>query len=119
MRCSAGSCVEVTWHDGWVLVRDTKDPDREPIAYRPATWTSTVLAPIMLHRIPMVVDNICDDYEWTGHTVDGAEHRLLFTDEEWRAFEDGVRAGRFTPERLNRKCGDPHDCTCNHGCDIP
>lgn len=27
-RCDAGHCVEIAHHDGQVLVRDSKDPDR-------------------------------------------------------------------------------------------
>jgi len=99
--CYSTNCVEVVHAAGWILVRDSKHPDREPISFRPDTWMSTVLAPILLHRVPATVD-ITDGYEWRGHTIGGEEQVLHFTGEEWDAFTDGARQGEFHPERVLR-----------------
>ena len=36
--CSDSMCVEVAHTDGGVLVRDSKHPDREPLAFDRAEW---------------------------------------------------------------------------------
>jgi hypothetical protein len=100
--CSTGGCVQVGQGDGWVLVRDSKNPDRPALSYRPQTWSATVLAPVMLGRIPGAVHDVPDGYEWRGHTVEGDEHALTFTLDEWEAFEKGIRRGEFNPEALSR-----------------
>lgn len=99
--CSTGGCVQVGQGDGWVLVRDSKNPDRPALSYRPGTWMDTVLAPIMRYRIPAVVDP-SGGYVWRGHTLEGEEQAHVFTEEEWDAFCEGVRNGEFTPEALSR-----------------
>ena|SRR5688572_15378826 len=101
-RCYSTNCVEVVASEGWILVRDSKNPDREPISYRPDTWMSTVLAPVLLHRIPAALD-ITDGYVWHGHTVEGEEQWLHFTGQEWDAFTEGVRAAEFHPEALGAR----------------
>lgn len=38
----------------------------------------------------------------------------------WSTLEETVEvARRFFDPSKDRKCGDPYDCTCTHGCDIP
>ncbi len=100
-RCATGGCVDVTAENGWILVRDTKNPEREPLAYRPSAWMSTVLAPVMLRRTPPDVD-VTDSYVWRGHTVEGVPQAHVFTGPEWEEFGEGVRAGEFNPEALSR-----------------
>jgi hypothetical protein len=36
--CNNAACVEVAFFEGSVLVRDTKDPQREPLAYTSDEW---------------------------------------------------------------------------------
>lgn len=98
--CSSGSCIEVEHGAGFVLVRDTKDRTKEPIAVAVSSWESTILAPIMLGRLPSPVVQVAGGVEWTGHTTAGHEHFHSFTDEEWTAFELGVRDRQFELERL-------------------
>ena len=39
--CGSGACVEVAFNDeGAVFVRDSKDPDREPLRFSPAEWAA-------------------------------------------------------------------------------
>lgn len=102
VACTAGSCVEVGYDDGRILVRGSKSPDAEPISFMPQTWVSTVLAPIMLGRVPNTVEDTEAGYIWHGHTVDGFVRRLTFTAEDWEEFTQGVKAGQFNPERLSR-----------------
>lgn len=113
--CANGACVEVGWrtssysggngcvevgHElGRVLVRDSKSPG-EPISFMPQTWMSTVLAPVMLGRLPAFVEPAGDGYVWSGYSVDGEFLRLHFNAEEWSAFGEGVKAGEFNVEAL-------------------
>jgi hypothetical protein len=101
--CASNACVEARAEGGWILVRDSKQPDREPLAIRPDTWRDIILAPIDRHRVPNPVDPCDGGYEWWGHTVEGITHCLTFTYKEWTAFGDGVRAGEFNPEALTRR----------------
>jgi hypothetical protein len=107
--CSAGTCVEVTWisfcangacvqvaiEEGRVLVRDSKRPDAEPMSLQRSEWMNTVLSPLMAGRLPSMVTEVSDGFEWLGHTVDGDGQRFLFTREEWEAFDKGVVDGEF------------------------
>lgn len=90
-------CVEVGHDDGRVLVRDSKNPDAEPISFQRTEWMSTVLAPVMLGRVPHTVEHCEAGYTWHGHTVEGHRQALTFTAEEWEAFCAGVRNGEFNP----------------------
>ncbi|MFC4068898.1 DUF397 domain-containing protein [Actinoplanes subglobosus] len=40
--CNNGACVEVAFFEGSVFVRDTKDPQREPIAYSSDEWRAFI-----------------------------------------------------------------------------
>ena len=97
--CANGACVEVRLEDGRVLVRDSKNPG-EPISFMPQTWMSTVLAPVMLDRLPAFVEPSGGGYVWSGYSVDGEFLRLRFDAGEWEAFTRGVKAGEFNVEAL-------------------
>lgn len=43
-KCESGSCVEVAFHRGEVLVRDTKHPDGPVLAFSAHEWTAFVQA---------------------------------------------------------------------------
>jgi hypothetical protein len=91
-------CVEVGHDDGRVLVRDSKNPDAEPVSFQRSEWMNTVLAPVMLDRLPSFIHEPPEGgYEWRGHTVGHAEQWLTFTAKEWEAFCAGVKAGEFNP----------------------
>lgn len=96
------NCVEVAQDEGKILVRDSKNPDSDPVSFMPQTWMSTVLAPVMLDRLPNMIEETAGGYAWQGYTVDGFFQRLLFTAEEWQAFCAGVKDGQFNVEALAR-----------------
>jgi len=98
--CSSGGCVSIEPGQDFILVRDTKDRALEPIAVARRSWASTVLAPIMLDRLPSTVFEVTGGVEWRGHTPEGDEQFHYFTGEEWSAFVKGVKAGEFNPEVL-------------------
>ena len=37
-RCSGGTCVEAAFEDGQVIVRDSKNPDQQPLAFTFDEW---------------------------------------------------------------------------------
>ena len=41
-RCANGECVEVASRDGLILVRDSKDPAGEVLAYSNDEWTAFI-----------------------------------------------------------------------------
>lgn len=92
---SFNSCVETTVEARSILVRDSKNPDLQPLSFQRSEWMNTVLAPVMLGRLPSFVRAVPDGFEWHGHTVDGDSQVLRFTAEEWEAFTEGVKAGEF------------------------
>ncbi len=100
-RCSNGGCVEVDLGNGRVLVRGSNSPDLEPLSFQSSEWMNTVLAPVMVGRLPSFVVERDGGHVWSGHTVDGHPQVLRFTVEEWVAFAEGVRAGEFTPGVLS------------------
>ncbi|MBR7671628.1 DUF397 domain-containing protein [Streptomyces daliensis] len=42
---SGNQCVEVAWTGRAVLVRDSKEPDRAPLSFAPASWQRFLAAP--------------------------------------------------------------------------
>lgn len=36
--CASGECVEVTQRDGMILMRDSKEPDGNPLRYTAEEW---------------------------------------------------------------------------------
>ncbi len=96
-RCSSNGCVEVAQEGGRALVRDSKNLGLEPLSFQRSEWMNTVLAPVMLGRLPSFVVVHDEWHVWSGHTVDGDPQVLRFTPEEWDAFGEGVKAGEFHP----------------------
>jgi hypothetical protein len=41
-RCGSGACVEVAKVDDEYLVRDSKNPESEPLTFTPAEWSAFV-----------------------------------------------------------------------------
>ncbi|GAA3956238.1 DUF397 domain-containing protein [Actinoplanes auranticolor] len=41
-HCSNGTCVEVAKHDGQYLVRDSKNPNADPLTFTTDEWSAFV-----------------------------------------------------------------------------
>jgi len=92
--CASSSCVEVGCDANLVHVRDSKDPDGPVITYTADEWREHVVDEIKGGGwLP----------EYTYRTGDGEvvvrrnpiDRGLTFTEDEWDAFVEGVRAGEF------------------------
>lgn len=79
--CDSSTCVEVAHPGDVVLVRDSKNPDGQVLAFPAAVWEA-----------------LCEDVR-AGHVIDwaGVFHPLEFDAEEIAAFVRGVMSGGFVP----------------------
>ncbi|MEO3809618.1 DUF397 domain-containing protein [Sphaerisporangium sp. B11E5] len=41
-RCNTGNCVEVAATDGWIAVRDSKDPSNPALLYTESEWQAFI-----------------------------------------------------------------------------
>jgi hypothetical protein len=73
----SGGCVEVLHRPGYVVVRDSKDPDGPTVPFTPAQWA-------------LLLDDVA-----AGHFHWSRFAPLRFDAAERTAFEQGVAAGEF------------------------
>lgn len=104
-RCVGGDCVEATYRDGCVLVRDSKQPDGPHLAFSPTEWAA-ILSMLIRGETPFEIARLPDGAAvWTGRT-DGRLVLLTFDGDEWATFVEAARAGQFRVERLAEAVSD-------------
>jgi hypothetical protein len=95
----SANCVEVKNDDGVIYMRDSKLGDKSPLLrFAVSSWWRFI-DPIVYMKDPRQVTR------WTDGTVVVATSdrspQQRYTADEWKAFEYGVRAGEFDPDRLS------------------
>jgi hypothetical protein len=85
-----GDCVEWAARDGWIRLRDSKNPRGHTFDLSAPDWADFTVAVAAGTPSPVRLRYHCDEL---GTRVWDTAHSLRFTRSEWRAFVAAIESG--------------------------